>query len=46
MTRSVAEVPLQALGDPEDPTELPDVLAHQHDLGVRSMALRSPPLSA
>jgi hypothetical protein len=30
----LAEVLLQAVGDPEDPAELADVLAHQDDLGV------------
>ena len=30
----LAEVLLQAVGDPEDPAELADVLAHEHDLGV------------
>jgi hypothetical protein len=30
----VAEVLLQSVGDPEDATELADVLAHEHDLGV------------
>ena len=30
----VAEVFLQAVGHPEDATELPDVLAHDDDLGV------------
>ena len=30
----LAEVLLQAVGDPEDAAELADVLAHEHDLGV------------
>ena len=30
----LAEVLLQALGDPEDTAELADVLAHEDDLGV------------
>ena len=31
---AVAEVGLEPLGDPEDATELPDVLTHEHHFGV------------
>ena len=31
---AVAEVPLQTLGDAEHTAELPDVLAHEDDLGI------------
>ena len=34
MTRVLAEVLLQAVGDPEDAAELADVLAHDDDLRV------------
>ena len=43
---AVAEVLLQSLGDPEDAAQLPDVLAHEHDLGVALHGPAQPALSA
>ena len=42
----LAEVLLQAVGDPEDAAELADVLAHDEDLGVGVQRPRSDSLSA
>jgi hypothetical protein len=38
----LAEVLLQSVRDPEDATELADVLAHDHDLGVGLERLAQP----
>ena len=38
----LAEVLLQPVGDPEDPAELPDVLAHDQDLRVALQGLAQP----
>jgi hypothetical protein len=46
MTPVLTEVLLQAVGDPEDPAELADVLAHQQNLVVVLHRLAQPGVEA